>query len=121
MDTECVASERQNKRIFMLTMKEQRRQERVAKRLAAVGFLKKGKEAGVSGKVKKESKKEYMRELARQRRAAAEAEKAGGQSYTTSTSRWGKETKVSVTDTKKIETPPPEEASKKSLVDLMID
>lgn len=98
-------------------MKEQRRQERVAKRMAAVGVQKKGKEAELSGK----AKKEHMRELARQRRAAAEAEKAGAQSYTTSASRWGKETKVSVTDTKKSSAPPQEEMPKKPLVDLMID
>lgn len=95
-----------------------RAEERVKQRMEAAG-MSKGDDSGV--KLEGRAKKERMRELARERQAEAVAEKAGGQSYTTSASRWGKETKVSVTETKKTEVAPAEETPKKPLVDLMID
>lgn len=95
-----------------------RAEARMKQRREAAGIASGEDDTALTGK----AKKERMRELARERRREAEAEKSGTvQKYTTSASRWGKETKVSVTETKKSDAPPPEEAPKKPLIDLMID
>lgn len=105
-------------------MKEQRRQERVARRLGAAGVGSEKATPGLTGR----AKKERMRELARERRAEAEAESSATSPFrTTSVAHWAKpavthvEVKKKKENEKKEEQKEEEEQPKPVVVDLMID